>query len=60
MYKRVGDGKVVTEARAKDDRGDAAMDATIDVELVEEALRGRIEAFNELVRRHQDHLFGLV
>ena len=45
---------------AKDDRSAAALDAAIDVALVEEALGGRLEAFNELVRRHQDHLFGLV
>jgi RNA polymerase sigma-70 factor, ECF subfamily len=57
---RVADGQVVTDARAKDDRSAAALDAAIDVALVEEALGGRLEAFNELVRRHQDHLFGLV
>lgn len=60
MDERVADGQVVTDARAKDDRGVAALDAAIDVALVEEALGGRLEAFNELVRRHQDHLFGLV
>jgi RNA polymerase sigma-70 factor (ECF subfamily) len=27
---------------------------------VEEALRGQVEAFNQLVVRHQDHLFALV
>jgi RNA polymerase sigma-70 factor (ECF subfamily) len=32
----------------------------IDVALIEEALRGRLEAFNQLVARHQDHLFSLV
>jgi RNA polymerase sigma-70 factor, ECF subfamily len=32
----------------------------IDIALVEEALRGELEAFNQLVRRHQDHLFALV
>jgi RNA polymerase sigma-70 factor (ECF subfamily) len=50
----------VTDARAEDDRSAAAPDARIDAALVEEALRGRLEAFNELVRRHQDHLFSLV
>ncbi len=60
MDERVADGQVVTDARAKDDRSAAALDAAIDVALVEEALGGRLEAFNELVRRHQDHLFGLV
>lgn len=32
----------------------------IDAALIGEALRGRLEAFNELVRRHQDHLYSLV
>jgi RNA polymerase sigma-70 factor (ECF subfamily) len=32
----------------------------IDAALVEEALRGQLEAFNQLVLRHQDHLFALV
>jgi RNA polymerase sigma-70 factor, ECF subfamily len=32
----------------------------IDAALVEEALRGRLEAFNQLVARHQDFLFSLV
>lgn len=43
--------------------GDRAEDAPgqgIDTALVEEALRGRLEAFNQLVTRHQDHLFALV
>lgn len=33
---------------------------TMDVALVESALRGQLEAFNQLVARHQDHLFSLV
>ena len=28
--------------------------------LVEEALRGRLDAFNHIVTRHQDHLYALV
>ena len=32
----------------------------IDLALIEEALKGRLEAFNDLVTRHQDHLFALV
>jgi RNA polymerase sigma-70 factor, ECF subfamily len=57
---RVAGGLVVTDANAHEDgRADSA-GQTIDVALVEEALRGRLEAFNELVTRHQDHLFGLV
>lgn len=35
-------------------------DQRIDAALIEEVLRGRLEAFNELVRRHQDHLYALV
>jgi RNA polymerase sigma-70 factor (ECF subfamily) len=42
------------------DRSADASAAAIDSALVEEALGGRLEAFNELVRRHQDHLFALV
>jgi RNA polymerase sigma-70 factor (ECF subfamily) len=42
-------------AQVKDDPGQR-----IDAALIEEALRGQLEAFNELVRRHQDHLFALV
>jgi RNA polymerase sigma-70 factor (ECF subfamily) len=71
---RVADGRVVTETGAGEDRRadtpgssaeapgqspDAAAQA-IDVALVEEALRGQLEAFNQLVVRHQDHLFALV
>jgi RNA polymerase sigma-70 factor (ECF subfamily) len=61
----------VTEARPKDGPAQAsapvdaraAADASgqrIDAALIEESLRGRLEAFNELVRRHQDHLYALV
>jgi RNA polymerase sigma-70 factor (ECF subfamily) len=32
----------------------------IDVALIDEARSGRLEAFNELVRRHQDQLYSLV
>jgi RNA polymerase sigma-70 factor (ECF subfamily) len=32
----------------------------IDAALVEQALEGNLEAFNQLVVRHQDHLFALV
>ena len=60
MDERVADGLVVSNARAEDDRGADAPDARIDAALVEEALGGRLDAFNELVHRHQDHLFGLV
>jgi RNA polymerase sigma-70 factor (ECF subfamily) len=40
---------------ARDDAGQR-----IDAALIEEALRGQLEAFNELVRRHQDQLYSLV
>jgi RNA polymerase sigma-70 factor, ECF subfamily len=62
----VAGGNVVTEARSGADAraearriGDESGQA-IDVALVEEAVKGRLEAFNELVTRHQDHLFALV
>jgi RNA polymerase sigma-70 factor (ECF subfamily) len=66
----VVDGQVVTDASGKDEvladavagrprPGDAAGQA-VDAALVEEALGGRLEAFNQLVARHQDHLFALV
>jgi len=32
----------------------------IDAALIEEALRGRLDGFNQLVLGHQDHLFALV
>jgi len=64
---RVADGRVVTEGRAEaQSRSGApaggAVDPGqgIDVALVEEALRGQLDAFNQLVVRHQDHLFALV
>jgi RNA polymerase sigma-70 factor (ECF subfamily) len=41
--------------RSVDDAGQA-----IDAALVAEALRGRLDAFNQLVLRHQDRLFSLV
>jgi RNA polymerase sigma-70 factor (ECF subfamily) len=33
---------------------------TMDAALVEQATAGELEAFNQLVRRHQDHLYALV
>ena len=54
-------GRVVTDREAqRGDRGAEAPGQGIDTALVEEALRGRLEAFNQLVTRHQDHLFALV
>ena len=60
MDERVADGQVVTRARTEDQVRVDALGQGIDAALVEEALRGRLEAFNQLVVRHQDHLFALV
>jgi RNA polymerase sigma-70 factor (ECF subfamily) len=66
----VVEGQVVTDAGGKDELpADAAEEGrrpgytagqAIDAALVEEALGGRLDAFNQLVVRHQDHLFALV
>ena len=50
----------MTDPKAEEDRPADGAGQGIDAALVEEALRGRLEAFNQLVLRHQDHLFGLV
>jgi RNA polymerase sigma-70 factor (ECF subfamily) len=57
---RVVDGQVVSDAKAESDSRIDALGQGVDIALVEEALRGRLEAFNQLVTRHQDHLFALV
>jgi RNA polymerase sigma-70 factor (ECF subfamily) len=57
---RGADGRIVTELRATRDRGGKTEGQVIDAALVEESLRGRLDAFNQLVARHQDHLFALV
>jgi len=56
----VPDGQAVTDAREAqvprvEDPGQG-----IDVALVGQAVRGELAAFNQLVERHQDHLFALV
>jgi RNA polymerase sigma-70 factor (ECF subfamily) len=56
----MADGRAVTEKRETesgrvDDPGHG-----IDVALIGQAVRGELAAFNQLVVRHQDHLFGLV
>ena len=56
----MADGRAVTEAPAGDASRADALGQGVDLALVEEALRGRLEAFNQLVTRHQDHLFALV
>lgn len=50
----------MTDPRATGDRGAEAQGQAVDAALVEEALRGRLDAFNQLVARHQDHLFATV
>jgi len=48
------------------DKGDAGRgaardpDRAVDAALVEQAQEGNLEAFNQLVLRHQDHLYALV
>ncbi len=60
MGVNVADERVVTDAEAAEGRSSEAPGQGVDAALVEEALRGRLDAFNELVARHQDHLFALV
>jgi RNA polymerase sigma-70 factor (ECF subfamily) len=50
----------VTDSRSARERGADDGGQAVDAALVEEALSGRLEAFNQLVARHQDHLFALV
>ncbi len=57
---RVAGGHVVTDAKAEESERADSTGQVVDVALVEEALGGRLDAFNQLVARHQDHLFGLV
>jgi RNA polymerase sigma-70 factor (ECF subfamily) len=56
----VADRPVAAEAKADEAGRAEALRQRIDIALVEEAVRGRLEAFNELVTHHQDHLFALV
>ena len=48
------------DPKAAESRRAEALGQGMDVALVEQALRGELDAFNQLVLRHQDHLFGLV
>ncbi len=41
-------------------RPDRDFEQGIDAALVDEAIRGQLDAFNQIVLRHQDHLFALV
>ena len=54
------DGQAVTDAREAEVRRVEDPGQGIDVALVGQAVRGELAAFNELVVRHQDHLFALV
>jgi RNA polymerase sigma-70 factor, ECF subfamily len=56
----MADERVVTDARQADTPRVEDPGQGIDVALLEQAARGQLEAFNQLVARHQDHLFGLV
>ena len=60
MSEGMADGRAVTDAREADDRRVEDPGQGIDVALVEQAVRGELAAFNQLVVRHQDHLFALV
>jgi RNA polymerase sigma-70 factor (ECF subfamily) len=56
----MADGRVVTDAREAEGRRVEDPGQGIDVALVGQALRGELAAFNQLVVRHQDHLYALV
>lgn len=49
-----------TDTGAAESRRAEGLGQGMDVALVEQALRGELDAFNQLVVRHQDHLFALV
>jgi RNA polymerase sigma-70 factor (ECF subfamily) len=52
---RPGPDSIPAEKRWAEELGQG-----MDIALVEEALGGKLDAFNQLVLRHQDHLFALV
>ena len=56
----VADGRVVTDEREADAGRVEDPGQKIDVALVAQAVQGHLAAFNQLVVRHQDHLFALV
>ena len=56
----MADGRVVTDDIEADVPKVEDPGQGIDLALVGQALRGELAAFNQLVVRHQDHLFGLV
>ena len=52
---RPGTDPIPAESRRADELGQG-----MDVALLEQALGGDLDAFNQIVLRHQDHLFALV
>jgi RNA polymerase sigma-70 factor (ECF subfamily) len=56
----MADEKVATGTRANDEGRVEDPGQAIDAALVEEAVRGELAAFNQLVLRHQDRLYALV
>ena len=57
---RGSDNRASAATRVPDGSSADSPGQGIDLALIEEALKGRLDAFNELVTRHQDHLFALV
>jgi RNA polymerase sigma-70 factor (ECF subfamily) len=56
----MADERVVTDAQKAEVGRAEDPGQGIDIALVSQAVRGELAAFNQLVVRHQDHLFGLV
>jgi RNA polymerase sigma-70 factor (ECF subfamily) len=54
------DGQVVTDPKVAPRSRDQELAQRMDAALIEQATRGELEAFNQIVVRHQDHLFALV
>ena len=60
MNERMAGEHPGTDTGAAESRRAEDLGQGMDVALVEQALRGELDAFNQLVVRHQDHLFALV
>jgi RNA polymerase sigma-70 factor (ECF subfamily) len=56
----VADGQAAIGVKSDEESRADALGQGVDMALVEDALRGRLDAFNQIVTRHQDHLFALV
>jgi RNA polymerase sigma-70 factor (ECF subfamily) len=56
----MADERVATGTRADDERRVEDPGQVIDAALIEQAVRGELQAFNQLVVRHQDRLYSLV